>query len=333
MPEAKISVIVPVYKVEPYLRKCLDSIVGQTYRNLEIILVDDGSPDNCGAICDDYAAGDGRIKVIHQLNGGLSSARNAALEITTGDYIGFIDSDDWVETNMFETLLCGLIQTRADIVVCGRYEEYSDHNVAHCWTKVQVMEREEALGELLCDDRLQNLVWDKLYRQTLFEGIRFPEGQNFEDIAVMYRLFLQADRVACLPGIVYHYRRRSDSIVGDLSLKNRMSYYQMVWERYQALSKNWPQFIDRMMAPCAISAVGIWTTYLANSREERQQYRKQMENIAAFIRLYQTAALKDMHLGIAGRLVLHLAAHDTWWSFALSWLIGKLYQYKHGQAL
>ena len=104
MPEAKISVIVPVYKVEPYLRKCLDSIVGQTHRNLEIILVDDGSPDNCGAICDEYAARDERIKVIHKENGGVASARNAGLAVASGDYIGWVDSDDWIETDMMSQL-------------------------------------------------------------------------------------------------------------------------------------------------------------------------------------------------------------------------------------
>ena len=118
--EPKISVIVPVYKVEPYLRKCLDSIINQTYRNLQIILVDDGSPDNCGAICDEYASKDSRIEVIHQENGGVSAARNAGLKLAAGDYIGWVDSDDWIEPDMYAYMLENMQKYEADIAVCSQ---------------------------------------------------------------------------------------------------------------------------------------------------------------------------------------------------------------------
>ena len=131
----RISVIVPVYKVEPYLRKCLDSIVNQTYRNLEIILVDDGSPDNCGRICDEYAERDKRIRVIHQKNGGVSSARNEGLKIASGDWIGWVDSDDWIEPDMFEYLLENAKKSKADIAVCSRKEWYKDRCILRKWEK------------------------------------------------------------------------------------------------------------------------------------------------------------------------------------------------------
>lgn len=329
----KISVIVPVYKVEPYLRKCLDSIVDQTYENLEIILVDDGSPDNCGAICDEYAAWDERIRVIHQKNGGLSAARNAGLRIATGNYLGFVDSDDWVEPKMFEELFQGLTQAQADIAVCGRYEEYKDHQIAYTWSKTQVMDREEALGELLCNNKLQNLVWDKLYRQDLFKGIWFPEGKTFEDMAVMHLLFLRACRVVCLPGAMYHYLQRPDSIVGDISLKNRLTHYNMAQRRYETLRYDWPQFADRMAAQCVASAVGLWSVYQANPKAQRQEYRQEMSDIATFARLHKDEALEYMKLGLAGRLILRLVPYDTWWAFTLAHLISTLYQHKHGRAL
>ena len=145
MKEPKISVIVPVYKVEPYLRKCLDSIVNQTYRNLEIILVDDGSPDNCGAICDEYAAGDGRIRVIHQENGGVSSARNAGLSAVTGEWVGWVDSDDWIEPDMYEYLLKNALEQNADIAVCSHYEVHRETEVFCGWTGVQLLDTEAAL--------------------------------------------------------------------------------------------------------------------------------------------------------------------------------------------
>lgn len=333
MNEQIISVIIPVYKVEPYLRKCLDSVVGQTYRNLEIILVDDGSPDNCGAICDEYAAKDGRIKVIHQQNAGLSAARNAGLRIASGEYLGFVDSDDWIEPEMFGTLLNGLRDTSTDIAVCGRYEEYKDHKVPYCWPEVQVLDTEQALGELLRNDRMQNLVWDKLYRKGLFEEVWFPEGKTFEDMAVMHWLFLRAKKVVCLPAVMYHYLHRAESIVGDVSLKNRLNHYEMAWARYEALSENWPQYADLMAAQCVASAVTIWSVYHINSAEDQKKYLPQIKQISAFAKEHSVAVFEQMNLGIAGRMIVRLVPYTTWWAFAGARLCGLLYQIKHGRAL
>lgn len=333
MTEQKISVIVPVYKVEPYLRRCLDSIVNQTYRKLEIILVDDGSPDNCGMICDEYAAKDERVRVIHQKNAGLSAARNAGLRIASGDCLGFVDSDDWVELEMFETLLNGLQDIGADIAVCGRYEEYKDHKVPYCWPEVQVLDTEHAVGELLKNDRLQNLVWDKLYRRELFEEIWFPEGKTFEDMAVMHWLFLRAKKVVCLPVVMYHYLHRAGSIVGDISLKSRFNHYEMARARYETLREDWPQYAKLMATQCVASAVGLWTVYHSNPQEEQRKYQEKMNSIAAFAKSYNRDALEYMNLGLAGRLVLRLIPYATWWSFILAHLVGKLYQWKHKRAL
>ena len=149
MSEPKISVIVPVYKVEPYLRKCLDSIAGQTYQNLEIILVDDGSPDSCGSICDEYAVQDKRVRVIHKENGGVSSARNAGLAAATGDWIGWVDSDDWIEPDLYSYMLEKVREYGADIAVCSRTEVYPDRKVVRGWGEDLVMGREDALSLLL----------------------------------------------------------------------------------------------------------------------------------------------------------------------------------------
>lgn len=333
MSDPRISVIVPVYKVEPYLRKCLDSIVNQTYQNLEIILVDDGSPDNCGAICDEYAARDERIRVIHQSNGGLSAARNAGLDVATGDCIGFVDSDDWAEPEMFETLFRGMEETKADIAVCGRYEEYKDRRAAIGWPETRIMNREEALGELLKKTQLQNLVWDKLYRRKLFEGLHFPAGKTFEDIAVMHRLLLRAEKVVCLPETMYHYRQRPDGIVGDISLKNKLTHYEMLRQRYEELKEAWPQFADLMVAQCRASAISLWTVYYADSKDERKRYREKLRAVSTFIRSHPIKAEEGLELGMAGRLVLRLVPYDTEWSFLLAHFIGKLYQHKHGQIL
>ena len=333
MDEPKISVIVPVYKVEPYLRKCLDSIVGQTYRNLEIILVDDGSPDNCGEICDEYAERDERILVIHKANGGVSSARNAGLAAAAGEWIGWVDPDDWVEPGMFETLLWAALETEANISVCGHWEEYKIRTVASGWPARQIMNTEQALGELLENGRMKNLLWDRLFHRTLFDNIRFPEGRTYEDIAVMHWLFLRAKKVVCLPELLYHYRQREGSIVDNVSLGNRINHYTAAKERYDALSDEWPQFDQLMEAQCVASAIGIWAGYLSNPKAERKKYTAELRDIAAFSARHYRKALQYMRLGLAGQLVLRLTPYDKWWAFMLARGVAQLYKRKHGREL
>ncbi|MBQ1930764.1 MAG: glycosyltransferase, partial [Lachnospiraceae bacterium] len=226
MSSSKISIIVPIYKVESYLRQCLDSILHQTYQNLEIILVDDGSPDGCGAICEEYAQKDSRIHVIHQANKGVSAARNTGLEAATGQWIGWVDPDDWIDADMFELLITeGEQQEKPmDIVICGGYEEYRHRQVSFGWPCRQQLDRREALQGLLEDRYMHNALYDKLWRRELYDGIRFPVGHTYEDLAVIYRLYERADRFLCLTDRKYHYRQHPYGIMGDSSLKNRLDH-------------------------------------------------------------------------------------------------------------
>jgi len=331
--EALISVIVPVYKVEPYLRKCLDSILGQTYRNLEILLIDDGSPDRCGEICEEYAAKDGRIKAIHQANGGLSSARNRGLARATGDFIGFVDSDDWIEPDMYDYLLSGMRRAEAEIAVCGRYEHARETCVVRGWPREEPLNREEALRALLENDRLKNFMWDKLWRRELFADLRFPEGRTFEDMAVAHKLFAKALRVVCLPEAKYHYRLRSGSILDDVSLKNRMNFYLAARSRYEDMKADWPQFADLLAAQCAASAVSLWGGYYANPKEERRRLQGQLQEISAFCKEHAAKALTQMKMGPTGRAILRLTPHAAWWSYALARLFSQIYRWKHGRNL
>jgi len=333
METPKISIIVPVYKVEPYLRKCLDSIVNQTYRNLEIILVDDGSPDNCPAICDEYAARDGRILVIHRQNGGLSAARNAALDVATGDYFGFVDSDDWVEPDMFEYLLTNLQRADADIAFCGRFEEFPNRSEPKGWPRSEVMEREAALRHLLEDKVLHNFVWDKLWKRELFDAVRFPVGKTFEDIAVVHRLFMAARRTVLLPEAKYHYLQRQGSILADASIANRINFFLAARQRYDEMAADWPQFRPLLEAQCLASAAHIWSGYYSSPKAMRAEYREQLRDIAAFARPRLRDALAHTGLGLAGRLVLRLTPYATWWAFAAAGFIGWLYKCKNGRVL
>lgn len=329
----KISVIVPVYKVEPYLKKCLNSIVKQTYRNLEIILVDDGSPDNCGAICDAYAVKDRRITVIHQKNGGVSSARNAGLAKVSGDWIGWVDSDDWIELDMYEYLLRNALKYRADIAVCSRHEVKENRLTYRGWEEPTLLKREEALKSLLENDLMQNYCCDKLWRKELWQGVVFPEGKTFEDMAVLHHPFERADLVICLPEPKYNYYQRKGSIVHNLALDNRMNHYLAAKLRYDEMHEAWPQLEPLLLDQCAMSAIGIWCSCYKASKTVRRKTLPTLIQISEFCGGNAKRAQESLGLGLAGRLVLELIRYPAWWSFRLAGLISKLYEQKHGQPL
>jgi len=236
MSDPLISVIVPVYKVEPYLERCVSSIRKQTYQNLEIILVDDGSPDRCGQMCDALAAQDTRIRVIHKENGGLSSARNAGLDIMTGEYVGFVDSDDWIDENMYRSLLDLLVSSQAGMAACGMVIDYcSGHSYSTHNAHSIVLSVTDALKELTMRTRITNSVCDKLFHRTVFESIRMTPGVINEDFEIMPHCIEKAGRVASFPVPMYHYVMTPSSIMrgnfrpvrfteSDMSRK-RVEYY------------------------------------------------------------------------------------------------------------
>lgn len=209
-----ISVIVPVYNVELYLRKCLDSIVNQTYRDLEILVIDDGSTDGSGIICDEYGKKDSRIKVFHTENKGLSAARNLGIDKSTGEYIGFVDSDDWIEPNMYEKAISyiGL----ADILCFSKFEGiYTGFEALIC----------------LINGEISTVTWNKIYRRSCFSIIRFPEGRIIEDISTTYMLVHQSERVVCADIRGYHHILRKTSLCQVHNLKNIFDYCLAVKEQ------------------------------------------------------------------------------------------------------
>lgn len=218
-----ISVIVPIYGVEEYLKKCVNSIANQTYKNLEIILVDDGSPDKCPEICDDFAKRDSRIKVIHKKNGGLSDARNAGIDCANGEYFVFVDSDDWVENTMVEHLLAACKKYDVKLASCARYitDGNSINTVAFNGNE-QAYTAEEALNKILSGKAIDVAVWDKIYARRVFDDIRFPVGENNEDLAVFYKIIDIAGKIAHCGTIEYYYRNRPGSITKlEYSIESR----------------------------------------------------------------------------------------------------------------
>ncbi len=219
-----ISVIVPVYNVEKYLQKCVDSIINQTYQNLEIILVDDGSTDNSGKICDEYLKKDKRIKVIHKRNGGLSDARNWAIDVAEGEYIEFVDSDDYIEQDMIEFLYNNIEQYNADISICSYYMIDEKECINQSTNELYVYSRLEILQEVLLDEKIRSYAWNKLFKKSLFDDIRFPVGKIFEDVITIGKLFEKSEKVVLNDVAKYYYRQREGSILHIQNSKTRLAY-------------------------------------------------------------------------------------------------------------
>lgn len=226
----KVSIIVPVYNVENYLDKCIESIVNQTYENLEIILVDDGSPDNCPATCDSWAQKDSRVKVIHKENGGVSSARNAALDIASGDYIGFVDSDDWIEPDMYEILIKNAEEYDAEISRCAGFFDYDDRSEEYSETVSCTVcnGRDELVKSVISDDTYANL-WMGIYKKSLFNSVRFDSDIAVgEDWLVNYWLNKAANRKVVVKEHKYHYVQRQSSALHSDSAKKYIDVIKVV---------------------------------------------------------------------------------------------------------
>ncbi|HAP3441742.1 TPA: glycosyltransferase family 2 protein, partial [Enterococcus faecalis] len=223
-----VSVVIPVYNVEKYVEKCLDSVINQTYQNLEIIIVNDGSTDNSLSVCQKKKLSDSRIKLINKENGGLSSARNAGIECAQGEFICFIDSDDWIELDYIEVLLNGMENTNVDISVIQMIKVKDFNKIAfqsESQTKWDIFERETAMRELFSSNLIGYSANNKLYRISLFKSIRYPEGMLMEDKGTTYRLIDSSTKVAVNGSTKYHYYLRDNSILRtDFNQKNFDSF-------------------------------------------------------------------------------------------------------------
>ena len=213
-----VSVIVPIYKVEPYLAQCVDSIINQTYKNLEIILVDDGSPDNCPKMCDEYAKIDSRIVVIHKENGGLSDARNAGLDICKGEWITFVDSDDWIAINSIEQLLHFAQDNNSNLAIGNHEKFHLGDQISGLITesKCEVISQYQALEYLSSKYGLNFTVsWGKLYKHELWTTLRFPKRKLYEDAYIRHIIYSNATNICFVDAPFYKYLQRDDSIMGQ----------------------------------------------------------------------------------------------------------------------
>lgn len=270
----KISIIVPVYNVEQYLEKCIGSILEQSFTDFEIILVNDGSKDNSGVICDTYAERDDRISVIHKENGGLSSARNVGLDLAVGEYISFIDSDDWIDKEMFSILYNNSILYDADIVA-GNIAEISKSGKIRTFNQDLVdilLNREQAMNELYLNRKLTYSACNKIYRRFLFDGLRYKEGIVFEDMDLSYKIIHKAERIFYTSKTIYFYRYNDESILRRRFNMNRVIEFDIKTEMYNFYFKNYPQFSNQVYGESYLTGVHLYSQICKYYPELAERY-------------------------------------------------------------
>ena len=269
-----ISVIVPVYNVESYVAECIESIQNQTYMNLEIILVDDGSTDASGDICDKYAAYDERIQVIHKENAGVSAARNTGIESANGDYIGFVDSDDYIAPTMYEDMLKLMVEHDLDIIECTAFRNNGDTNIEGCNDgSLEIFNRDEALKMAMYDCFVA--VWSQLYKRRVISDVRFPVGRKFEDSAVSYLFIANTKRVGHINRCLYYYRLNPNSTTQtSFDAKSRWDFVLGYEERLQYAIDHQLPYVDDCNSLLMKAVLSCLTAYYAKPTGNQVYYDK-----------------------------------------------------------
>lgn len=307
MNEPLISVIVPVYNVKQYIERCVDSILVQTYTNIEIILVDDGSTDGSGNLCDTYAGKDARVQVVHKDNGGLSDARNAGIQAAKGEYYAFVDSDDYVAADyiayLYNLLDVKLNKDRMQISICGYRKVYGSRinakdSADHTAGTIRAYDSEEGLFHLLYQKEMISSAWGRLFQAELFREIRFPKGRLHEDVAVIYKLFDAADKIICGSEEKYYYFQRSDSIVNMGFDRRRMDYILFTDECIRYMQDNHPELrkaaVSRHFSACfdLLSCMG----------KQKSENAEEYGILVSEIKKYRKTVLSDPNARLKNRL-------------------------------
>ena len=297
-----ISVILPIYNVEKYIDRCLNSVLRQTYTNIEIILVDDGSTDNCQKICDEYAKNDNRIKVIHKKNGGLSDARNAGIKIAKGKYITLIDSDDYVENDYVEFLYSLIKESNAEISICSHTVLYENGTKLEKAThENSILDPKTTLKRILYDDGIDLSAWAKMYKKELFDTVQYPKGRLFEDAATTYLLIDQCDKIAIGSESKYYYIIRSNSITTKNFSPKKMQLIDSTKEMCEYVKDKYPDLekaADRRLMYAYLSTL----SQLANSKDK---YPKEQKELMKYIKENRKRILKDKYITKRDRLGLY----------------------------
>ena len=318
-----ISIVIPIYKVEKYLEKCVYSLINQNYKNIEIILIDDGSPDNCGKMCDEYSKIDNRIKVIHKKNGGLSDARNTGIKNARGKYITFVDSDDYVEANYIEILYKTIIKYDADISIVGHSVWYENKKILRAWNEEYCEAPEKILWKILYDDKIDISAWGKLYKKELFQNIEFPKGRLFEDAATTYKLIDASKKIAVNSLPLYNYVIRKNSISTGSFSEKKMDLIISTKEMTEYIRKKYPELSDA----CNRRLMYAYLSTLTQFVKSKSKDKKIQEQLVTYIKKNKKTILKDKNvpkrdkIGIYS-LTLGIKGYRLIWNI-YSWRTGR----------
>ena len=308
-----ISVIVPVYKVEKYLNKCVESIVNQTYKNLEIILVDDGSPDNCPKMCDEWAEKDARIKVVHKPNGGLSDARNAGMAVATGEYIAFVDSDDWINEKYIELLYNAVKDNNTKMSACDVEFVYDeDYNCITCEVPdIKLYSAEDALAALIQGKEVRAVAWNKLYHKNLLQDECFKVGKLHEDEFFTYKIIDKCDCVAYVDCRLYYYVQRSNSIMTTASIKH-LDSLEAGLERLGLFEKKYHNLYKKDKITFCKACVLFYKNTNGLNKLDKKIYKKRIKqyrrNVKFTLGEIFNQGLRDMVFIVGSKMCIGLTA-------------------------
>jgi len=283
MVKGRISVVVAVWNVEPFLRKCVKSLLNQTYPDIEIILVNDGSDDNSGKICDAFAKDESNVKVIHQKNQGVCAARNTGLAEVTGEFIGFVDPDDWATDDMYQYLYDNLIKYEADISCC-RYYRVSRGEDTYVRTDgiTYVYDTEEAINELVNNFTIRSIFWNKLFKRELFEDVQFPVGTIYEGTFLVHKIFEKANKIVFLPDAKYYYYDYENSYVNTIKLTYQCDFVLAHIERYNDLHEKYPKLNEKLLTNVVRQSIEL-IKLMASQKNEIPGCQDKLDKIGAFI--------------------------------------------------
>ena len=295
-----ISVVVPVYKVENYLDRCVESLLAQTYQNLEIILVDDGSPDSCPALCDEWGKRDERIVVIHKPNGGLSDARNAGVLAAHGDYVGFVDSDDYVAPDMYESLYAHLVEADADVSICGIADVYFDHTEDPSEIIRTTMTSQEVLSDMLLNKTLTVCVPPRLYPAWLLHKVPQPVGMTHEDSWTVVDFFTKVNKVAVDTTPRYFYWHAEGTITSNPATRARQDLID-AWEHNRhVIEKHFPQIIDDVMFRCYWAHFDVLDGMILSNSPDK----KRKQDIIAWLKQHKKGILRHPEVNAKRKIAL-----------------------------
>lgn len=287
--DSLVSVIIPVYNVRPYLAEALDSVIHQTYENLEILITDDGSTDGSGELCDEYAEADKRINVFHTGNRGLAAARNYGLDHIQekAEYIVFLDGDDWMEPVAIQLLIEAASRHHADLICCRHFHEYyTKTKLSRAPDLLQVLEGDQIIRSFLCFEGIGDEVWNKLYRKKLFNAVRYPEGRYYEDIATTYRVVTNVGKAVVIPNRLIHYRARRSSISSSHTMSNLRDYWLAQHEKCEGLSAalNSNEEYRNYLLTSELNAIfRMWRWYCGCSETEKKEAEPILDKMQLFL--------------------------------------------------